>query len=62
MIIMKINKKKLCQLMLKLRAGCYESWFRSFGKGFDNVQQFTYNGRGTRTWIATDSDFGDLNL
>lgn len=24
--------------MLKLRAGCYESWFRSFGKGFDNVQ------------------------
>lgn len=48
--------------MLKLRAGCYESWFRSFGKGFDNVQQFTYNGRGTRTWIARDSDFGDPNL
>lgn len=48
--------------MLKLRAGCGESWFRSFGKGFDNVQWFTYNGRGTRTWIATDSDFGDLNL
>lgn len=46
--------------MLKLRAGCYESWFRSFGKGFDNVRQFTY--KRARTWIATDSDFGDLNL